>query len=149
MKPTFSALEALRAQVQFEVVEAGAAVAAATEDVLRTEDTVEHAIGRCKVVDDELRRALKVARVNPPLLGSLRALSRSERSELSTAKSALARARAAEEAARAALTALRNRERSFQRALQSALAEERRQFEARETVCADESWLQRSTRAVS
>jgi hypothetical protein len=149
MKDIVRALEALQEQVQFEVLEAGAAVAAAAETVRRAESVVEAAVGRCSVVDDESRRAMKASRVNPALVTSLRRLSRVERGELSAAKSALGLDRAREEQARAALADLRNRERSFERALQSALAEERRRLEAREAVRADESWLQRRMRAIS
>ena len=148
MKDMVRALEALRVQTEFEVVEAGAAVSTAAQAVRRTESAVTTASGRCRVADDELCRAMQATRLNPALVASLRSLFRAERVELSATQSALGRDRAREAGARAALADLRNRERSFERALDSALAAEQRRLEAREAVQADEAWLQRRMRTI-
>jgi hypothetical protein len=149
MKNSLRALEALRSRAHFEVVEAGAAVSAAAEAAAGSERAVERATERTKSADAEVRRAIGVEHVNPALIVSLRRLSRIEHRELSTAKVALERDRAHEEAMRTALADLRNRERSLERALEAAHEEERRSVAGREIVLADEAWLQRSTRGVS
>jgi hypothetical protein len=149
MKDSVRALEALQAQTEFDVVEAGAVVWAAADAVRRAEQAVAVAIERCRVADGESRRAMQAARLNPALVVSLRRLSTLERGDLCAIKAVLVRARAREEEARAALAGLRNRQRSFERALASALAASRRRLEVAEAERADESWLQRRTRAAS
>lgn len=144
MTPDERALHALRIQLQFEMLQAGAEVAHATTVSSRAQQQVAELTQCCESIVSELRNAMQRVQINPALLDAMRRLYRAERQSLQVAEVRLRAAREHEQRLRAALTGLRNRERSLERALQ---AERRKGFlkqQAIEIVRADDMWMQRA-----
>jgi hypothetical protein len=137
------ALHAVRIQLQFEMMQAGAKVARATTVSSRLQEQVVELTQCCETSVNELRSVMHRARVNPALLDAMRSLYRAERQSLHDSEDRLRAAREQEHRLRAALTGLRNRERSLERALQAERRKESMKQQALEIVRANDMWMQR------
>lgn len=143
MADTASALRAVRTEVQFEVMQAIAEVAQATAHAEKIQSELSHLTLRCDHMASTLNGAMRRPQLNPAMIETLRRLYQTDYQTLSDVKGRLTEARQQEQQARSALAALRNRERSLDRALK---AEQRKQESRREVVQmenADDMWLQR------
>jgi len=139
-------LQAMRTQLQFDLVQIAANVAQATQLSTRAEHSVKALARQCDSCVAELRTAMDRSQLNPALLDALRRLHRLQRAALRESQTKLAAAQLYERRAREELAEARNRELSLERALRS---ERRKQLQNRRTIefaVADDLWLQRRRR---
>lgn len=140
------ALQALRLQTQFVIVEAAAAVARATAVTNDMQQRVQRVAVRVGSLARELRETTRNSPVNPALLMTLRRMHHAENMTLIEWRKRLGVARQEEQRERSALAELRNRERSLDRALRDAQRARRRAQQSAEMRVADDLWLQHSWR---
>jgi hypothetical protein len=143
MISTEQTLHAVRAMTQFEIAEAGAAVARAAEVCACEEQKLADSARRCASSESELRRTLQLPGVSPELLRAMHRLYQQERRDWIQSRARHDVARHNEERAREALTELRNRESSLDKALQLQRQQRRLAQQAVEMQRADDLWLQR------
>ena len=149
MKRAETTLRALRSQVQFELAQAAADVARAAGVSARTsqrEATLERRAASLLV---ELRQIQGRAHLNAPLLDTMFRWRRREQVELREWQEHARRAREDEQRLRDALAALRNQERSLERALHAERRRQTLRADAAAAFRADELWLQHSVREVA
>ena len=140
------ALRAVRAQVQFELVQAGAEVAQAATLAAEAQQEVAALTQNCESATHELRDAMGRPRINPALIDAMHRLYQVEYHRLQHAQGRLTTAQQREEQARTALAGLRNRERSLERALQAERRKQQLKQQAIEVLRADDLWLQHTWR---
>jgi hypothetical protein len=144
-----SALSAIRAQVQFELVQAVADVSQAADLTARASNRVLSLERRAESFRHELRQIMARPQLNAVLLDTMRRCHRFEQSELRDWQSRQAAAQEKEQHARTALAGLRNQERSLTRAMEAERRKRQRRIQAQEMIRADEIWLQHSLRGAS
>ncbi|HET9446850.1 MAG TPA: hypothetical protein VFO35_11350 [Steroidobacteraceae bacterium] len=146
MRSSEPALRAVRTQVQFELAEAAALVAAAAAQTAEAFEQVSTFKRHCAEAAEQLRSALARNAINPPLLAAMRRVHRRDAQALQEFQSSLAAAQEREQQARAALADVRNRERSLDRALHAELRKQQLEQQAREMLDVDDLWLQHARR---
>jgi len=136
-------LSVLRTQLQFELLQAGAAVAESSNACARIQRQVDECRGRCDQLSHGLRDVLGDAKTNPEMMQVMHRMYRAESNVLRESERELADAAARDEQLRAELASLRNRERSLQQALQAQRSKQRARLQAKQIIIADDLWLQR------
>lgn len=147
MNSTERALRALRVQVQFELAQTAAQVAAAAAIHAGRQRRVNALVKHSDAVSTELSGALRQQPMNPALLVTMRRMYRSEHQALQEARAQAEEAQHREQQARELLTSVRNQDRSLERAVQAERRRRQQRARAIEIDRADESWLQRRWRA--
>lgn len=142
MTPAEKALHAVRIQLQFELVQTGAAAGQAALHSARTQHEVTGLTQRCDAAVIELRSVMRRAQVNPALLEAMQRLYRIERLALGNSQARLVVAQQREQQLRAALADLRNRDRTLERALQVERRKALRKLQSLEIIRADDLWVQ-------
>jgi hypothetical protein len=143
------ALRAVLTQAQFELAQTAAEVAQAAALSGRAQQQVSVVTERCESAASELRGVALRSLINPALLQTMHRLYRAEKSALHEWQTRLAAAQEREELARAELAAVRNRERSLERALRAERRKQQQKRQALDLIQADDMWLQRVWREAS
>jgi hypothetical protein len=141
-------LKAVGTTVQFEIVEVIAQVSQAAAVAACAQDEVNSLKQHCTSVASELRVAMGRSQVNPALVEAMHRLYRVGHERLLHAQAGLAAAQERERHVRTRLAALRNSERSLERLLKAERRRRDLDQQARETVEADDIWLQRVQRSL-
>lgn len=135
-------LRVLRTQVQFEIVQLGAAVGQAAILSRRAQRQLTVLEERCESTAGGMRAVLRRPLLDLSLLRTMRHLYQAERQAAHTARQLFASAQTHERRARDALASSRHRERAIERALKVELRKHELKRQAADLIHADDAWLQ-------
>jgi len=141
MDRTESALAAIEAQVDFELIEVAATLHALTVASSVAEQRTEQAAQHCAACLIEIRRQLGRPRLEPVLIDRLRAGLAAARHELESLRAESVAARAREEAARDSLASLRHRATGLRRVIDRLVAARLASAVSTEDQQRDALWL--------
>jgi len=144
MASTKSSLRVIRTQVQFELAEVAAKVAAAAAASARAQREFGIFERRCADTALQLRKTMNRTPIDLALLKALRSVYRNDYPALRDARQTLSAAEEREQAERDVLTDLRSRDRSLERATRAEQRRREAQRQIVEMAQADALWLQRA-----
>jgi chromosome segregation ATPase len=136
-------LTVLLAQLQFELLEAGSAVAETTAECVRLEWQVDDRGRRGEQIRIEIDGVLRQQKSNPVLIQAMYRLYHAQLQLLRDSQRQLTQARSREEGARARFNSLRRREQSLEKMRHEERRRRLARGQARELSVVEDLWLQR------
>jgi hypothetical protein len=146
MSCTERALQAIRSQLQFELLQAAADLGRAVSESTRRRQDSEELLRGCTGTLAELRAALRRPMPNPLWLQTLQRWYQRQQQAAVAAQAQAAAALEHERRARQRVAELRNRERSLDRACDAELRKQRRRRMVIAQARNDDWWLQQLAR---